>query len=174
MKKILILLTLLVMVAPLFAQVDTSAYQGKAGVADVAEDDPGLLVFMLFIAIGWVFAAFLCLIAAAIAVAVILGMVAAGIVSASVLIGWYQRSIYKGVKWFVYFLFAFGGLFAGALVGLIFYRIQHYKYSLAETLSWGISVGAISGLLAGWVLVNISRIVYRKLAVRYNWGAIKA
>ena len=144
---------------PVFAQVDTT-YHGKAGVADVAEDDPGLLLFMMAIAIGWIGIFFLSVIGVLVLAAIALGLTAAGVITSSLLIGWYRRSVYSGVKWFVYVSFALAGALGGAIGSMLLHHVADTGYSTGKWLVWGIPIGMIGGLLSAWVLIKISRYVY--------------
>jgi hypothetical protein len=170
MKKALALILLLITLMPVFAQVDT-AYYGKAGVADVAEDDPGLLIFMMMIAIGWIGIFFLSALGVLILAAIALGLIAAGIITSSVLVGWYRRSVFSGVKWFVYVSFAGAGAVGGAIGSMLLHHFVDSGYSYGKWLGWGIPIGIIGGLLSAWVLIKISRYVYTRYILKKGIAA---
>lgn len=161
MKKIILLFLLLLPVIALLAQTDSTAYQGKAGIADVAEDDPGLFMMMMIFLLGLVVAILISLVIAGMVALFIFLLTAAGILSVSVFMGWYKRSIYTGVKWFVYLSFSIAGIAGVSLVCLLLHRFRDMDYSLKTLLSWSIPAGLIGGLLAGWVVLTVSRAVYR-------------
>src|SRR5688572_12264154 len=112
MKKLIGIISLLLLVIAVIAQ-DTSAYQGKAGVTDVAEEDPGLFMLMMFMLLVIVAALVLTAIFAAIFWMLLLVLAFAGIVSVSVFMGWYQKSVSAGLIWFVLLCFGFVGLGSG-------------------------------------------------------------
>jgi hypothetical protein len=169
MKKTLTVILLLITLMPVFAQVDTT-YQGKAGVADVAEDDPGLLLFMMAIAIGWIGILFLSLLGVLVMAAIALGLTAAGIVTSSLLVGWYRKSVYSGVKWFVYVSFALAGALGGAIGSMLLRHFVDTGHPYGKWLGWGIPIGMIGGLLSAWVLIKISRYVYDRYIVKKAKG----
>lgn len=150
-------------VVTLLAQVDSSVYNpsgGKAGVADVADSDPGLFMVMMIVLIGFLIGIFACFaLAAALALFIFL-LTAAGIFSFSVFMAWYRRSIYSGVKWFIYLSFCFAGMAGTAFVCLLAEEFGNASYSLKTTLSWGIPIGLAGGLLSGWVLLTVSRMLF--------------
>lgn len=166
MKKTILLLLLLLPVALLLAQTDSSAYQGKAGIADVAEDDPDISVMMLMLLLGVGVAIIISLVVAGMVALFIFLLTVAGILSVSVFMGWYKRSIYTGVKWFVYLSFSIAGIAGVSLVCLLLHRFRDMDYSLKTLLSWGIPAGLIGGLLAGWVVLTVARAVYRHFVAK--------
>lgn len=113
MKKIILFVALLLPVMALVAQVDSSAYQGKAGIADVADEDPGLFMFMMIFLVGLIVAIIVSLIGAGLLALFIFLLTAAGILSVSVFMAWYKRSVYTGLKWFVYLSFCIAGMVGG-------------------------------------------------------------
>ena len=161
MKKLILFVALLLPVMALVAQVDSSAYQGKAGIADVADEDLGLFMFMMIFLLGFIVAIIVSLIGASLLALFIFLLTAAGILSVSVFMGWYKRSIYTGLKWFVYLSFSIAGMVGVSLVCLLLHRFGDTGYTLKTLLSWGIPAGLTGGLLAGWLVLTISRAVYR-------------
>lgn len=146
------------------AQVDTTAYESKAGVADVAEADPGLFLMMMLLLMAAVITVLLLMIISAIFAGVIAAMIAAGILSISAFMAWYKKSVYAGVKWFVYLSFAIAGLGAGLLAGLTVNHFRDYEGSQSEMLLWCLPAGIAGGLAAAWVIIKIGNILYRKIA----------
>lgn len=169
MKKIILLLLALLPVVTLLAQVDSSVYNpsgGKAGVADVADSDPGLFMVMIIFLIGFLVAVIACFAVAIVLALFIFLLTAAGIVSFSVFMAWYRRSIYSGVKWFVYLSFCFAGMAGTAFVCLLVDGFGNTGYSLKTMLSWGIPIGLSGGLLGGWALLTVSRILFRHFSAK--------
>ena len=161
MKKAILFFFLLLSSAILLAQADTTAYQGKAGIADVADEDPGLFIFMMIFLLGLIVSIFVCLIGAAILALFAFLLVAAGIVSVSVFVGLYKRSVFTGLKWFIYLSFGIAGALGVSLLCFLLYQFGDTSYSLNTLLSWGIPAGLAGGLLGGWILLTISKAVYR-------------
>jgi hypothetical protein len=163
MKKIILLTALLLPVLVLKAQVDSSPNQGKAGVADVADSDPGLFMLMMIILVGLFVAILVSLVGASMLGGFIALLTAAGILSFSVFMGWYKKSIYTGVKWFVYLSFGVAGMAGVLLVCLFIHGIGKTGYPLKTLLAWGIPAGLAGGLLAAWLVLLISRGIYNHL-----------
>lgn len=169
MKRLLILWLLLFPVVTLMAQADSSVYNpsgGKAGVADVADADPGLFMVMMIFLIGFLIAVIACFAIAAVLALFIFLLTAAGIVSLSVFMAWYRRSIYSGIKWLIYLSFSFAGMAGTVIVCLLAEGFGNASYSLRTTLSWGIPIGLAGGLLSGWILLTISRMLFRPFSAK--------
>lgn len=161
MKKFILFIALLLPVMALVAQMDSAAYQGKAGIADVADEDPGLFMFMMIFLLGLIVAIIVSLIGASLLALFIFLLTAAGILSASVFMAWYKKSFYTGLKWFVYLSFSIAGMVGVSLVCLLLCRFGDIGYTLKTLVSWGVPAGLAGGLLAGWLVLTISRVVYR-------------
>lgn len=170
MKKALAFVLLLLLFIPVFAQVDTT-YQGKAGIADVADEDPGLLFVMTLVLIGWIGIFFLCIIGVLIMAAITLAFAAAGIITSSIIVGWYRRSVYSGVKWFIYLSFAVAGALGGAMGSFMLSVLIDTSYSKEQWLGWGIPIGIIGGLLSALGLIKISRYVYDRYFMKKEIAA---
>ncbi|MBO9564741.1 MAG: hypothetical protein J7621_18325 [Niastella sp.] len=163
MKRIILLLLALLPIATLLAQADSSVYNpsgGKAGVADVADSDPGLFMVMMIFLIGFLVAVIACLALAAVLGIFIFLLTAVGIVSFSIFMAWYRRSIYSGVKWFIYLSFCFAGMAGTTFVCLLAEGFGNASYSLKTMLSWGIPIGFAGGLMGGWILLTVSRLLF--------------
>lgn len=166
MKRIILLLFLLLPVVMLLAQADSAAYQGKAGIGDVAEEDPGLFIFMMIFLLGLVVAVIACLAAAAVLTLLTLLLMSAGIVSVAVFMAWYKRSVYTGVKWLVYLSFSIAGMAGVTFVCFLLHRFGDTGYTLKTMLSWGLPAGLAGGLLGGWILLTASRALYRHFVMK--------
>ncbi len=171
MKRFILLLSALLPAVLLLAQADSSVYNpsgGKAGIADVADSDPGLFMVMMIFLIGFLVAVIACLALAAVLALFIFLLTAAGIVSFSIFMAWYRRSIYSGVKWFIYLSFCFAGMAGTAFVCLLANGFGNASYSLKTMLSWGIPIGVVGGLVGGWTLLTVSKILLRHFFVKDN------
>lgn len=137
-----------------------------AGVADVAGEDPGLFLVMLFMLAAFVIAFLILGVLALGVLVVVAASLALGIVSAAALAGIYHRSVNTGFRIFNYLLFCTAGAGGGALAGWLL------QYSRLVPLSWSTSVGlgAAAGIGCGclgaavWLrlLKTLSRVVLRK------------
>ena len=136
--------------------------EGKAGIADVAADDPGLFMFMMIIAFGVIVAILFVMVCAVVIAMLLLFLSAVGILSLSVFMGWYKKSLYTGVQWFVFLSFGVTGMAGVLMVALLVTRFGHSDYSLNTLLSWGIPSGLAGGLLAGWLVLFAGRLIYRR------------
>lgn len=162
MKKLILLLLILLPGLLLLAQADSTGYRGLAGVGDVAEEDPGLFVFMMIFLLGLIVAILFALSGAGLLGLFIFLLTAGGILSVSVFMGWYKRSVYTGLKWFVYLSFCVAGMAGVTLVCLLLHRFEDTGYSLKTLLSWGLPAGLAGGLLAGWIVLAAGRAAYRR------------
>ena len=93
MAKKLWLIGFLVLCAVLVFAQDSTAYHGKAGVADVADEDPGLFIVMMIVLVGLITSIILGLIALAVLFLSVTALVAGGILSFSVVMGLYHKSL---------------------------------------------------------------------------------
>ena len=162
MKRFILLLLFLLPLAVVFTQADSTAYQGKAGIGDVAEEDPGLFIFMMIFLLGLVVAIIACLAAAAVLAFFAFLLVAAGIVSVSVFMAWYKRSVYTGFKWLVNLSFSITGMAGVTVLCLLLHQFGDTGYTLRTMLSWGLPAGLAGGLLGGRVLLTVSRALYMR------------
>ncbi len=158
---------------PAFAQVvDSVDYKGRAGVMDVADEDPGLFIVMMFMLVGailvffllFVFSALLAL-AAFLSSAVFIG---AGIFTTSAFIGWYNKSFSEGFKWLCMLIFGFFGLGAGAFVCWLLSWIWPIYFTFSEIIYWGLGIGAVSGGASGWVVYKMIRLVLDFVKRKYQ------
>jgi hypothetical protein len=137
---------------PLFAQAG-------AGVTDVADEDPGLFLMMMFLLAGFIGVCILAAGAALVALAVCCCMIFAGTLTVSILAGWYRQSATSGLKAFVRLLFTLFGCLAGALAGWIL-RIWLVHSPSSATV---IADAAASGGAAGWLIANLLLATARRL-----------
>ncbi len=120
--------------------------------------DPGLGLFALF-GIGFIF---ICVgagvVLTIIGLLIIFGLIGAGILSASVLVALYKKSIAKGFKLFLISTTTFCGLFIGAIGFYLFNKIVHWF-----TTQTALIIGTISGLLTGALLGFLTFFVFKNL-----------
>jgi hypothetical protein len=161
MKRFILLLLFLLPLAAILAQTDSTAYEGKAGIADVADTDPGLFIFMMIFLLGLLVAVVACFACASLLALFIFLLVAAGIVSVSVIMAVYKQSIYTGVKWLVYLSFCIAGVGGVTLICLLLYHWGNTGYTLKTLLAWGMPAGLVGGLLAGWIVLAASKAIYK-------------
>lgn len=162
MKKAILLLVMLLPLIVTLAQVD-STYQGKAGVADVADSDPGLFIVMMCILIGFIGAIFMGLILIAF-VCLFIGLLSLiGITSIATVAGIYGRSFRKGLSWFFRLGFTAAGLGSGFVAAVIIHYIWLQQYHFSYLALWSASGGALSGFLVGILVFK----ALEKLYARY-------
>lgn len=89
-----------------------------------------------------------------IALLMLFGLIGAGIVSTSVMIGLYTKSFEKGFKTFLVSATTICGIFAGTVIFWLFNKIVHWVSTTASLLI-GSVVGLISGLLLGFTLFYV-------------------
>jgi hypothetical protein len=149
MKKVVFVFTALVLPLLLFAQKE--AYQGKAGIADVADTDLGLFYFMM-IMLAFIIIAFVatCILALLI-VFLIAAMIFFGILSAAVLNGLYHRSLSKGVVLFIKLSMMFIGGGAGFITAFLIGNHIHLNTELMFILIGG----SLIGMVGGWLTANL-------------------
>lgn len=167
MKTLCIFLFILFIATALFAQ-DTAGVEGKAGVTDVADSDPGLFVVMMLILAGLLGAAtagaFICFFV----FTIIMATIATGLFSASVLIGLYQRSFKSGFRTLVYLSFTLIGS-AGAIGAYMLYAAMsagvdfQWKYALLLALPAGVAGGVLCARLFLKMLSGVATMVQKRL-----------
>jgi MFS family permease len=167
MRKLSILLFLLFVAISLLAQ-DTASMEGKAGVADVADADPGLFILMMLFLAGLLGAAtagaFICFFV----FTIIMMAIATGLLSASVLVALYHRSVKAGFRTLVYLIFILIG-FAGALGAYILYVAGspemsfQWSYALLLALPAGGIIGFICAKLFLRMFQRVVTLAQKKL-----------
>ena len=172
MKKFIGVISLLLLVITVIAQ-DSSLYQGKAGVADVAEEDPGLFMLMMFMLSAVLMALVLTVILAMFFWLLLLALAFAGIVSASVFMGWYQKSVSAGLMWFVLLCFGFVGVGSGMIVYLIAVGVSSLEYSTFHMLLYAAPAGLVGGLLAGRIFMKVIKTLLGFVKTKLNFEVVK-
>lgn len=124
----------------------------KAGIADVAEEDPSLFMMMVIIILAFVIMMLAGIIIICLVAGIVMLLVGAGILSLSVFAGWYHRSVSKGISTFLHLSFATAGIIA-ALLLILALNILHIQ--AAATTSFCISI-IVAGGFAGWLSLNIA------------------
>jgi|GEM_PF-5452875 len=123
-----------------------------AGVGDVDAEDPPMFLFMIML-LGLISAVVIIIIVFFIMVAVIIaGMTAAGIISASVFIGYRQRSLKTGLYWFFLLSFLTCGLGAGLLLAFVI-----DFFGKADQTALLLAVSSVAGVLGGWLAFQLCR-----------------
>ena len=155
MKKLFALFLVLFCVIGVIAQ-DTT-YQGQAGIADVADSDPGLFIFMMFMLMVMIAALLLTIILAMAFWGILMALTFAGIVSLSVFMGWYQNSVRAGVLWFIWLCFGAVGVGSGVIVYLIVLSLSDWTFSWGHLLLYAVPAGLLGGMIAGWIFLKVMR-----------------
>jgi len=152
MRKILLTVNFLILSIIIFAQTDTA----KTG----ADDDMNifLLVFALVVisiilgaAVIGAFAATIFLLLAAL-------FISAGILSVSIMVGFYKRSIQAAFKTFLFFLCSITGMVIGALGFFLVARLFKLNVSDSTSLVAGIISGLFGGLLMAWIVLQVIKL----------------
>ena len=152
MKKTIFLLISMALSLILMAQ-DTAGYRGKAGIADVADTDPGLFMVMMFILIGFIGALLLGVIAMLLTCLVVFFLTSAGILSVSLFMGLYHRSLKTGIKTLILSAFSLFGVIGGAAGYLLFSIFKDIPLKAGYTLGVSVLAGLGRGRLpAGFSL----------------------
>jgi hypothetical protein len=172
-KKPVLLLISMAWSLTLMAQ-DTAGYRGKAGIADVADTDPGLFMVMMFILIGFIGALLLGLIALLLTCLVIFLLTSAGIVSVSLFMGLYHRSLKTGIKTLILSAFSLFGVIGGAAGYLLFSIFKNIHLKAGYTLGLSLLAGLGGGLLTGWLFSILFGRFYSYLGKRFRPSKPKA
>jgi len=120
---------------------------------DDYEDIPFKAGFIVIIMIGTAFLAGCVAAGAFLTVGLLValfGLVSLGIVSASLLIGLYQKSVEKGFRSFVVLICSTGGMTVGAMAFVVLNQLMHWV-SLQTALLTGAGCGLGAGILLGYV-----------------------
>jgi MFS family permease len=179
---LLLVFTLLLHPASSVSQDSFSVYQitdtlqatdsAKTGIAVAKHDDEFDTFLLLFgtaavcFMLGFVF---LGLIAGLILILILVALVTTGILSVSVISGWYKKSITKGIKTLFVLLGTLGGIAGGILcfgIASLLFELQLEQKTIAMA---GSITGGIAGFVLGIVLFKILLIalnyIKRKLMV---------
>jgi hypothetical protein len=166
-KKTVLLLVSMAWSLILVAQ-DTAGYRGKAGIADVADTDPGLFMVMMFILIGFIGALLLGIIALLLTCLILFLLTSAGIVSVSLFMGLYHRSLKTGIKTLIFSAFSLFGVVGGAAGYLLFSILKDIPMKAGYTLGLSMLAGLGGGLLTGWLFSILFGRFYRYLGKRFS------
>lgn len=134
----------------------------KAGVADVAGEDPVLLIAMMILLLAFLgaVAVGMMLLICLIAIAGI--MTALGLMSVASIVAWRHRSVARGLKVLIYLVFAAAGLAGGFLASCV----QQLRVDIHGTIvpwTWIICGTSIAG---GLLMARISLYMGRLLVQR--------
>ena len=173
MKKTIFLLISMALSLILMAQ-DTAGYRGKAGIADVADTDPGLFMVMMFILIGFIGALLLGVIALLLTCLILFLLTSAGMLSVSLFMGLYHRSLKTGIKTLILSAFSLFGVIGGAAGYLLFSIFKDVPFKPGYTLGISVLAGLGGGLLTGWLFSILFGRFYSYLGKRFRPSKPKA
>jgi len=125
---------------------------------DIDDFAPGLFLFAIFAFVFILICVGAGIVLTIVGLLILFGLIGAGILSASILIGLNKKSVTKGFKTFLVSTATIGGLIIGMISFWIFNKITHW-WTLKTTLF----AGSISGLLAGVVFGLFAFYVIQKL-----------
>ncbi|RYY64368.1 MAG: hypothetical protein EOO13_18580 [Chitinophagaceae bacterium] len=131
------------------------------GVADVADNDPGLFVFMMFILLCFGFTLAVGIIISTVILCILAVFALMGIMSVSVLMGWWQRSFLSGLSWFLRLCFIVGGVGVSWLVVFLGLMIRDVDTDAIPLFLAATGAGALGGLFCSMVFIKASRVIYR-------------
>ena len=143
-----------------------TADQTEAYDEEMRDDfEPGLALFALFI-IGFMF---ICIgvgvVLTIIGIMILFGLIAAGILSTSILVGLHNKSFEKGFTTFLISVTTLGGLLIGSIGFWGLNKIMHW-FTTQTALIIGSSGGLLTGLLLGILLSYVIRKVTALLKER--------
>ena len=145
---------------------DSTNYVHKAGVADIAGEDPGLFIVMMIVMVGFITAITLGLVLISVLFMSVIALVTGGLISFSVISGIYYKSIKTGVKILIISSATVIGGAAGTLGYFIFIFIRHYQFHLHYSFLLSMLGGFAGGLIVGWVVVKLITKLYEKIKPR--------
>jgi hypothetical protein len=134
-----------------------------AGVADVAEDDPGLFMVMMIMLLGFLCGCIMILALMAIAAVAFAAMALAGVFTFSALVAWYRRSLSAGLKTFIYGIAGCIGLAGGAFGGWLYYKLFNPHWPQAPLVASTSIIGCVSALLCTRLLLYLLQHIAYKL-----------
>lgn len=111
----------------------------------------GLIFLLVCVGVGIVLSTLILLL--------LFGLISAGILSASVMIGLNKKSFSTGFRTFI---FSFGCIF-GTLSGIVFFLFLH-KVSHWWTMNETLLMGSFAGLLSGFLFSVFVFFIFRKLS----------
>ena len=135
------------------------------------EDEVGSLFLVIILCVAMLFCFGVGVVVAVCIILIALGLLALGVLSTSVAVGLYKRSIASGFKTLVISTSTVGGSIIGALGIFILFKITHWGNVPFSTLAGAIG-GSIAGLCFGFLAVftirKISKIISNKYAKSEN------
>jgi hypothetical protein len=161
-KKIWPVLFLILCSAVVFAQ-DSTVYQGKMGIADVADEDPGLFIVMIIVLIGFITAIFLGLVAISVLFVSTVALVTGGIISFSVIMGIYHKSLLTGFRYFIVTASTLLGGAAGFIGYALFILLRHFHFQIHYPIFLSIAGGMAGGLIGGLLALKFISRLYERL-----------
>ena len=138
------------------------AFAGS-GLADVADSDPGLGLFMIALLAGFVAASILALMLTIIGFSFAGLLVVSGALAVSVTHAWYRGSITSGLRLFFRLTFILFGLVGGSAAGWI---LQEFWLS-GPPRPEIVAVGGLSGAVAGFLMLRVMLLMLRRFAGRF-------
>jgi hypothetical protein len=135
---------------------DTLLQNHPSGFEEHTDDDFSPALFLIVVAgIGFILLSVGAgIVLTVIALLMLFGLIGAGIVSTSVMIGLYTKSFEKGFKTFMVSAITICGIFASTIIFWLFNKIVHW-FSTSTSLIIGSIVGLISGFLLGFTLFYV-------------------
>jgi hypothetical protein len=132
-------------------------------VADVLESDPGLFMFMMMMLVSFGIAFTFGILLCALFIAIASILIGCGVVSLSVMIGLYSRSLSTGVRWFTKLSFL-ALSFAAAYATIFFLQVIGWL-PIAVLPAFGLaSLGAFAaGLLFDLIFHKVLSVLYNLL-----------
>jgi hypothetical protein len=161
-KKLWILSFLIVFALMALAQ-DSTGYHGRAGVADVADEDPGLFIVMMIVLVGLITSIILGLVVIAVLFFSISALVVGGIVSFSAVLGWYHKSLRTGIRSLVFIFSTMLGGGAGIIGYFLFILLKHSHFQIEYPLVFSTIGGMVGGIIGGWVALKVIDKLYKRL-----------
>ena len=143
---------------------DFTGYAGKAGIADVADTDP----VVMFILIGFIGALLLGVIALLLTCLILFLLTSAGMLSVSLFMGLYHRSLKTGIKTLILSAFSLFGVIGGAAGYLLFSIFKDIPLKAGYTLGISVLAGLGGGLLTGWLFSILFGRFYSYLGKRFR------
>ncbi|WP_370900682.1 hypothetical protein [Chryseobacterium gossypii] len=122
-----------------------------------------LLMGALFFGLAVIIGAVICILC----LLLLIALISAGLISASVLVGYQQKSVNKGFKTF----FISASTLGTTIISVIFFRVLNSIYDWWATdtsVIAGIAFGLLSGLLLGWLIFTAFKKILDFLITKYQ------
>lgn len=132
-----------------------------------ADDFPLVWVIMIFYPVAATIVVALALVCMLTGFFILLGLITAGVVSASVITGLYKKSFAKGFKVFLVLSCALGGAFTFAALFGLTNLVLHWYDTLTSVLA-GAGFGLISGMLFGFLAFYVLQRIVIYFKARLN------